>query len=356
MDEHTIATGDGRGHPYTLLYASPEQLVVTSPLGPASDQYSLGLVLFEMLTGKPYKDLTEEERAAALRRHPSGVAAVVARMTAEEERARYGSLGEVVAAIETLGPEVRAWEAAQTVPGPPPKPLTLPVPTPRPAPDMANRRRTAREAGVPTPAPAPAPAKRDAAVSSPPPSRPAPRLAARWRRAWIGKGALVAMAMIAGILIVALHRSNTDAGVNTVTYHNAQDGYRLEYPQGWTGYYHSELETWSGASNDPYPLLFVGVTPLQGSLAATADTIRTNVLKPDPDGTYTCEPWNDTRLAGEAAKVMRCTYVRKDSPDATRIERRWLVVHNGKAYILGSQEQPQSGQIDGIVRSFTFTD
>ncbi len=151
LDDHTVITREGSGHPYTLLYASPEQMEVTTPLGPASDQYSLGLVLFEMLTGMAYKDLTEDERAGALGRHPPGVAALVTRMTAEESRGRYGSLGEVVAAIEGLGPEVRAWERAQTEPGPPPSP----APTPRPAPEVI----------VPPPVPIPRPMGRRAVLA-----------------------------------------------------------------------------------------------------------------------------------------------------------------------------------------------
>jgi len=179
LDDHTIITRESAGHPYTLLYASPEQLVVTTPLGPATDQYSLGLVLFEMLTATPYKDLTDEERANALRRHPSGVAAVVARMTAAEPRARYGSLGEVVAAIEALGPEVRAWEAAETEPGP------APPPVPRPILDRDDQWRTGPAEIVPTPVPAPVPV-------------PTPRPVSR-RAVLTGVGGLAAAGGLAGV-------------------------------------------------------------------------------------------------------------------------------------------------------------
>ncbi len=132
LDDHTIITRESAGHPYTLLYASPEQMVVTSPLGPTTDQYSLGLVLFEMLTGMAYKDLTEAERGEALGRQPPRVAILVGRMTADEPRSRYGSLGEVVTAIEALGAGGRAWEAAETHPAPPP------VQTPTPPVKMDN--------------------------------------------------------------------------------------------------------------------------------------------------------------------------------------------------------------------------
>ncbi len=108
MDGLPKAEGDDRGHPYTLLYASPEQLVVTSPLGPASDQYSLGLVLFEMLTGRRYRQGEAKEREALLDGQPAGVAALIRRMAATEPGERYGSLEEVATAIAALGADERA--------------------------------------------------------------------------------------------------------------------------------------------------------------------------------------------------------------------------------------------------------
>jgi serine/threonine protein kinase len=44
-------------HPGTPAYMSPEQEVAGSYLRPASDIYSLGLILFEMLTGRSYKNV-----------------------------------------------------------------------------------------------------------------------------------------------------------------------------------------------------------------------------------------------------------------------------------------------------------
>jgi len=50
-----------QSHPGTPLYMSPEQERTTGYLGGASDIYSLGCVLFEMLTGKPYKKARNDD-------------------------------------------------------------------------------------------------------------------------------------------------------------------------------------------------------------------------------------------------------------------------------------------------------
>ena len=48
-----------QGTPLTLLYASPEQ-VRAQPVDVASDVYQLGLLLYEMLTGRPAHDLADK--------------------------------------------------------------------------------------------------------------------------------------------------------------------------------------------------------------------------------------------------------------------------------------------------------
>jgi serine/threonine protein kinase len=53
-------------HPGTPAYMSPEQEVAGSYLRPASDIYSLGLILFEMLTGRGYKSLRPGTRLKSL--------------------------------------------------------------------------------------------------------------------------------------------------------------------------------------------------------------------------------------------------------------------------------------------------
>ena len=55
-------------HPGTPLYMSPEQANTRRGLQSASDIYALGVVLFEMLTGKNYNLLKPGTRAASLRK------------------------------------------------------------------------------------------------------------------------------------------------------------------------------------------------------------------------------------------------------------------------------------------------
>src|SRR5207248_3148282 len=62
IDNLSMRTRSQVGHPGTPLYMSPEQERTTGYLRPSSDQYSLGAVLFEMITGEIYKRL--ESRAA----------------------------------------------------------------------------------------------------------------------------------------------------------------------------------------------------------------------------------------------------------------------------------------------------
>lgn len=91
-----------RRHPGTPLYMSPEQETKPGYLRPTSDQYSVGLVLFEMLTGEMYKQLSLrqlEERLAAM---PPAVAALIRKMTAADPEARYDSMAQVHREIVTI--------------------------------------------------------------------------------------------------------------------------------------------------------------------------------------------------------------------------------------------------------------
>ncbi len=100
--------------PMTLDFASPEQVVVGQPITTASDVYSLGVLLYHMLTGRsPYgeiKDWSSLEHAV-LRvdpRRPSAVAAV------QEEACRLaGDLDTIVLRALDKDPERRYASAEQ---------------------------------------------------------------------------------------------------------------------------------------------------------------------------------------------------------------------------------------------------
>jgi serine/threonine-protein kinase len=97
----------------TPLYLSPEQARGEEALGPAVDQYALGAVLFEMLTGRPPFEgpnvwkLVHQHASASPPRptRPSGeplpeaLEQVVLRLLAKAPEARFASLAEVDAAL-----------------------------------------------------------------------------------------------------------------------------------------------------------------------------------------------------------------------------------------------------------------
>ena len=72
-------------HPGTPAYMSPEQRDITVYLTPASDIYSLGLVLFELLTGRVYKNLRPGTSTLSIRGDvPEWVMDLVSKMMAED--------------------------------------------------------------------------------------------------------------------------------------------------------------------------------------------------------------------------------------------------------------------------------
>jgi hypothetical protein len=109
QEESMTLTGSVIGTPY---YLSPEQATSSKDVGPASDVYQLGVLLFEMLTGRvPHEApnysalliaiLTEPPPAlGALRPDlPPGVAAVVARAMAKSTSDRYPDVASFAAAL-----------------------------------------------------------------------------------------------------------------------------------------------------------------------------------------------------------------------------------------------------------------
>ena len=118
--------------PIASLYTSPEQGGTNEYVPAASDQYSLGLVLFEMLTGTPYKRLDPQQARGWLGQWPA-IAPVLERLTADHPANRYASMRDVVIAIENI-----AAPGAPPAPAPywqaqPPPPVVVRQPPAHPS-------------------------------------------------------------------------------------------------------------------------------------------------------------------------------------------------------------------------------
>ncbi len=88
-------------HPGTPAYMSPEQEIAGSYLRPASDIYTLGLILFEMLTGRAYKSLRPGTRLKSLAPNsPEWLDDLLARMLSENPKERPWDGAETAAALE----------------------------------------------------------------------------------------------------------------------------------------------------------------------------------------------------------------------------------------------------------------
>jgi serine/threonine-protein kinase len=102
-------TRTGIGSPGTPAYMSPEQLIGDTPLDGRSDIYSLGCVLYEMLTGKPpfggkdgfVKRFTEPPPApSTIRREvPAFLDAVIAKSLAVKPEDRFGCAEDLMTAL-----------------------------------------------------------------------------------------------------------------------------------------------------------------------------------------------------------------------------------------------------------------
>jgi serine/threonine protein kinase len=117
-------------HPGTPGYMSPEQESTVAYLTPASDIYSLGLVLFWMLSGRMYRNLRPGTRLKELRPDtPAWLDDLTLRMLADDPRQRPWDGSE---AARLLAEGERRWRAGKPPPQPGPEKTPKPLACTRP--------------------------------------------------------------------------------------------------------------------------------------------------------------------------------------------------------------------------------
>ncbi len=141
---HEAPTTGFRG---TALYASPEQCLERSDIDGRSDQYALGCILFEMLTGAPpfrsrslhelmSQHVSQRPPLEQLSHLPAGLQAVVARMLEKDPANRYADDNEAAEALEDCAARIDRGEDVIANPGvttimtdlrPPSRATTLPL-------------------------------------------------------------------------------------------------------------------------------------------------------------------------------------------------------------------------------------
>ena len=182
--------------------SSPESIMDPTNLTPTGDQYSLGCVMYYMLTGQyPFPDGSAAEKMMAHQlkqpesladlapETPSALIAIVERLMQKKPEDRFGSVGEIVEALRPFmrkqsGLNQRPQLKKQPAPGrpahaegnPPPKNTAPSTQTPKPQamgslPTRNSLRGGAQQPAVAKPAPqpmkAPSPAEQPAQVAVP---------------------------------------------------------------------------------------------------------------------------------------------------------------------------------------------
>ncbi len=97
VGDESMRSGAGQPHPGSPMYMSPEQETTNAYLYPASDVFSAGCVLFELLTGVIYKQARRRKQGLTDLRPdvPQWLAEVVARALAREAEERFSDAEEM---------------------------------------------------------------------------------------------------------------------------------------------------------------------------------------------------------------------------------------------------------------------
>src|SRR5438309_10058350 len=112
---------------------------MTGYLRPPSDQYNLGLVVFEMLTNKAYKRIRPQEAATLRDALPRPVAVLIERLLAENPEDRYPEMAAVSYAVQSIAAVMDLAPGANTPPYQPPAryvPHNTPLVNLQPAPPL----------------------------------------------------------------------------------------------------------------------------------------------------------------------------------------------------------------------------
>jgi serine/threonine-protein kinase len=176
--------------------ASPESIMDPTNLTPAGDQYSLGCVLYYLLSGAfPFPDGSAAEKMMAHQFKqpvsladlnpdvPAELIAIVERLMQKSPQNRFGSTGEVVDALRPLSAQVEKPQPARgselsRVPGRHNIGPSTPTPRPQAVLGALPTRNSLRSAKAPAPPPPPAPvaAPLQAEEHSASPTQPLPRV------------------------------------------------------------------------------------------------------------------------------------------------------------------------------------
>ncbi|PKQ14390.1 MAG: hypothetical protein CVT68_12120, partial [Actinobacteria bacterium HGW-Actinobacteria-8] len=115
VGDESLRSEGGKPHPGTALYMSPEQETTSAYLYPASDLFSVGCVLYEMLTGVPYKRAKKERKGLADLRPdaPPWLGEIVAAALAKDPDDRPANAAEMRRLFSEAKAKVEAEDKAK---------------------------------------------------------------------------------------------------------------------------------------------------------------------------------------------------------------------------------------------------